>query len=79
MEKDKRVSWLVERQNYKFKPYPSYNPAIHIDVYGTLEVFDNNLEAVANYMVELGEIAKPYQLRVEGPLTWMVRQIKLSA
>ena len=62
------LGWLRDRIT-KFKPYPSYNPAIHIDVYGTLSiVFDNNLEAVANYMVELGEIAKPYQLRVEGPV-----------
>ena len=62
------LHWLRDRIT-KFKPYQSYNPAIHIDVYGTLSiVFDNNLEAVANYMVELGEIAKPYQLRVEGPV-----------
>ena len=31
-------------------------------------VYDNILEAVANYLVDLGEIAKPYQLRVEGPV-----------
>ena len=32
--------------NYKNKPYPTYNPAIHIDVYGNIGVvFDNDLEA----------------------------------
>ena len=62
------LEWLNNRITNN-KPYPTYNPAIHIDVYGTLSVvFDNDLEAVANYMVELGEIAKPYQLRVEGPV-----------
>ena len=62
------LEWLNNRITSN-KPYPTYNPAIHIDVYGTLSVvFDNDLEAVANYMVELGEIAKPYQLRVEGPV-----------
>ncbi|NLZ95515.1 MAG: methylaspartate ammonia-lyase [Bacteroidales bacterium] len=62
------LGWLKDRIT-KNKPYPTYNPAIHIDVYGTLSVvFSNDLEAVANYMVELGEIAKPYQLRVEGPV-----------
>ncbi len=62
------LEWLNNRITSN-KPYPTYNPAIHIDVYGTLSVvFDNDLEAVASYMVELGEIAKPYQLRVEGPV-----------
>lgn len=62
------LGWLRDRI-IKLKPYPSYNPAIHIDVYGTLsEVFDNNFEDIANYMGELGEIAKPFQLRVEGPV-----------
>ncbi|HHW80688.1 MAG TPA: methylaspartate ammonia-lyase [Bacteroidales bacterium] len=62
------LEWLNNRITSN-KPYPTYNPAIHIDVYGTLSVvFDNDLEAIANYMVELGEIAKPYQLRVEGPV-----------
>lgn len=62
------LGWLRDRI-IKLKPYPSYNPAIHIDVYGTLSVvFDNDFEAIANYMGELGEIAKPYQLRVEGPV-----------
>ena len=62
------LGWLRDRI-IKLKPYPSYNPAIHIDVYGTLSVvFDNDFEAIANYMGELGDIAKPYQLNVEGPV-----------
>lgn len=62
------LGWLRDRI-IKLKPYPSYNPAIHIDVYGTLSVvFDNDFEAIANYMGELGDIAKPYQLKVEGPV-----------
>ena len=73
------LGWLRDRI-VKMKPYPSYNPAIHIDVYGTLSVvFDNDLEAIANYMVELGEIAKPFQLRVEGPVDMDAKKEQIKA
>ena len=73
------LQWLKERI-IKYKPYPSYKPAIHIDVYGTLSVvFDNNFEAIANYMVELGEIAKPFQLRVEGPVDMDAKEPQIRA
>ena len=62
------LGWLRDRI-IKLKPYPTYNPAIHIDVYGTLSVvFDNNFEDIVEYLGELGEIAQPFQLRVEGPV-----------
>lgn len=73
------LGWLRDRI-IKFKPYPTYNPAIHIDVYGTLSVvFDNDLEAIANYMGELGEIAKPFQLRVEGPVDMDAKKEQIEA
>ncbi len=73
------LGWLRDRIT-KFKPYPSYKPAIHIDVYGTLSVvFDNDLEAIADYMSELGEIAKPYQLRVEGPVDMDAKKEQIEA
>ena len=44
------IRWLRERI-LKLKPFDSYNPVIHIDVYGTLGiVFDNNFEAIARYV-----------------------------
>lgn len=43
-----------------------YAPILHIDVYGTVgEAFDGDVERVADYLVTLGEIAAPFQLRVE--------------
>ena len=73
------LGWLRDRIT-KFKPYPSYKPAIHIDVYGTLSVvFDNDLKAIADYMSELGEIAKPYQLRVEGPVDMDAKKEQIEA
>lgn len=62
------IQWLKNRI-IKLKPYDNYNPVIHIDVYGTLGiVFDNDFEAIANYIGELSEIAQPFHLRVEGPV-----------
>lgn len=62
------LDWLRDRI-LKLKPFESYKPIIHIDVYGTLGiVFDNQVEAIANYIGELAEIAKPFKLRVEGPV-----------
>lgn len=62
------LEWLKNRINLH-KPYEGYNPAIHIDVYGTLSiVFDNNYEKIVMYLRELAEIVAPYELRVEGPV-----------
>lgn len=62
------IQWLKNRI-IKLKPYDDYDPVIHIDVYGTLGiVFDNDFEAIANYIGELAEIAQPFHLRVEGPV-----------
>ena len=62
------LEWLRNRIT-THKPYEGYNPAIHIDVYGTLSiVFDNKLEKIATYLGELAEIVAPYELRVEGPV-----------
>lgn len=62
------IQWLRDRI-LKLQPYEGYNPVLHIDVYGTLGlVFDNDFEAIADYIGELAEIAKPFHLRVEGPV-----------
>lgn len=43
-----------------------YAPVLHIDVYGTVgQAFDSDVERVADYLATLGEIAAPFQLRVE--------------
>ena len=48
----------------------SYNPVIHIDVYGTIGAAMGNHEykKMADYIEELGKIAKPLHLRIEGPM-----------
>ena len=73
------IQWLRDRI-LKLKPFESYNPTIHIDVYGTLGlVFDNNFEAIANYIGELEELAKPFKLRVEGPVDMGEKTAQIDA
>ncbi len=63
------VAWLRDRilQN---RLSPDYNPTLHMDVYGTIgAVFgNNNYVAMADYIEGLGKIAKPFRLRIEGPM-----------
>ncbi len=62
------VEWLKNRI-LQFKPYEGYSPVIHIDVYGTLgPVFDNDFEKIAEYIGTLEVIAKPFHIRIEGPV-----------
>ncbi|HTN69102.1 MAG TPA: methylaspartate ammonia-lyase, partial [Dysgonamonadaceae bacterium] len=73
------LHWLRERV-IKFRPFSSYNPAMHIDVYGTLStVFDNDLEAIVKYLGELEQISKPFQLRVEGPVDMGNKKSQIDA
>lgn len=63
------VKWLVKRIA-ELRQDKSYQPIIHLDVYGTIgSVFGaHNYEAMANYIATLEAAAKPYQLRIEGPM-----------
>ncbi len=73
------IEWLRNRI-IAFKPYETYNPVIHIDVYGTLSlVFDNDFEKIANYIGSLEEIAKPFKLRVEGPVDMGAKDEQIKA
>lgn len=72
------VEWLRNRI-LKLKPYDSYQPTIHIDVYGTLGiVFDNNAEKIADYCGELEQIAKPFHIRIEGPVDMGEKQAQMN-
>ena len=63
------VAWLRDRI-LSMRLDPSYNPVIHIDVYGTIGAAMGNHEykKMADYIEELGKIAKPLHLRIEGPM-----------
>ena len=63
------VAWLRDRilQNRQDE---SYSPVMHIDVYGTIGAAygNHNYTAMADYIEELGRTAKPFRLRIEGPM-----------
>lgn len=73
------LQWLKDRI-IALRPVESYEPILHIDVYGTLGLaFNNDNEKVASYMAELGEIAKPFHLRIEGPVDVGEREAQMKA
>lgn len=73
------VEWLRNRILEK-RTRDTYNPIFHIDVYGTLGiVFDNDFEKVADYIGELAEVAKPFHLRIEGPVDVEEKQAQINA
>ena len=63
------VKWLRDRI-LTMRTDENYNPILHIDVYGTIGAAfgNNNYTAMADYIEELGKIAKPLHLRIEGPM-----------
>ena len=63
------VAWLRDRI-LNNRTDESYNPVMHMDVYGTIGAAfgNNNYKEMADYIEELGKIAKPFHLRIEGPM-----------
>ena len=63
------VAWLRDRILAN-RSNENYLPVFHIDVYGTIgAAFGNtNYKAMADYIEKLGETAKPFHLRIEGPM-----------
>ena len=63
------VAWLRDRI-LTHRTDENYLPVFHIDVYGTIgAAFGiDNYKAMADYIEQLGKIAKPFHLRIEGPM-----------
>ena len=63
------VAWLRDRI-LNFRSSEDYSPVMHIDVYGTIGAAfgNNNYKAMADYIEEIGKIAKPFKIRIEGPM-----------
>lgn len=63
------LTWLVERIK-NLGADKSYQPIIHLDVYGTIgELFGiENHQAITDYLAELVTICQPYALQIEGPI-----------
>lgn len=62
------VSWVSNRIQHLSKG-ENYNPAIHIDVYGTIGMlYNNDPEKVAGFLRVMERNAKPFECFVEGPV-----------
>ena len=74
------VAWLRDRV-LQLRTDEHYNPIFHIDVYGTIgAAFGNdNYKAMADYMARLEEAAKPFHLRIEGPMDVEDREKQMRA
>ncbi|MEG1262860.1 MAG: methylaspartate ammonia-lyase, partial [Clostridia bacterium] len=74
------VEWLRDRI-IKLRASEDYNPILHIDVYGTIgAAFGcNNYDKMAEYLKELETAAKPFHLRIEGPMDCEGREPQMEA
>lgn len=62
------VAWLRDRI-LKWRAREDYNPIFHIDVYGTIGLaFNNDVDKMFNYLLEVEKTAKPFHIRIEGPV-----------
>lgn len=54
-------------------------PDLHIDVYGTIGIaFEEKIDAMADYLVHLGETAAPHRLYIEGPVDLGEREAQIE-
>lgn len=74
------VGWLRDRIA-ALRLDASYRPVLHIDCYGTIgQAFGHdNYEAMADYCARLEEAAKPFHLRIEGPMDVEDREKQMLA
>ncbi|TNF08741.1 MAG: methylaspartate ammonia-lyase [Bacillota bacterium] len=62
------VKWMRDRI-LAYKLTNDYNPILHVDVYGTIGIaFHNDIEKIVDYCKELEDAAKPFMIRLEGPI-----------
>lgn len=74
------IKWLSGRIT-QLRASEQYQPVLHIDVYGTIGIIFgvNNYKGMADYIETLVEAAKPYRLRIEGPMDAEAREAQMEA
>lgn len=73
------IIWLRERI-LKYRTREDYNPIIHIDVYGTIGgLLNDDIDKMVDYLQTLVESAKPFSLRIEGPMDVGGREEQMKA
>ncbi|HZJ99176.1 MAG TPA: methylaspartate ammonia-lyase [Tissierellaceae bacterium] len=73
------IEWLRDRV-INNRAREDYNPIFHIDVYGTIgELLNDDIEAMTDYLGKCEEAAKPFHLRIEGPMDVGARTAQMEA
>ncbi|WP_281700273.1 methylaspartate ammonia-lyase [Cetobacterium somerae] len=73
------VGWLRDRIIH-LRDSEDYTPILHIDVYGTIgAAFDGDTTKMADYLQTLVDAAKPFKLRIEGPMDVEDRDKQIEA
>lgn len=73
------VGWLRDRLQL-LQPDTGRQTVLHIDVYGTIGLlFSQQVDRMADYLGELEEEARPYRLRIEGPMDMEERGRQVAA
>ncbi|NLG82082.1 MAG: methylaspartate ammonia-lyase [Bacilli bacterium] len=73
------VTWLRDRIITK-RLRDDYQPILHLDVYGTIGIiFDNDTKKMADYIETLANAARPFKLRIEGPMDVEDREKQIEA
>ena len=62
------IAWLRDRI-LNNRVNKDYSPIFHIDVYGTIGLaFNYDVDKMFNYLLECEKTAKPFGIRIEGPI-----------
>lgn len=73
------VIWLRERI-LKYRAREDYKPTLHIDVYGTIGgLLNDDLDKMVEYLAILEKEARPFDLRIEGPMDVGGREEQMEA
>lgn len=73
------VKWLRDRI-LKLRASEDYVPVLHMDVYGNMSgAFNNDFEKIVDLFAKLEEAAKPFKIRVEGPVDMGSREEQMKA
>jgi methylaspartate ammonia-lyase len=70
----------LARRIQDLRPEPTYQPDLHIDVYGTIGlIFDHDPARIADYLGSLEKAAGPFRLYLEGPVDMGERERQMEA
>ena len=62
------IKWMRDRI-LTYRLDENYHPILHVDVYGTVGIaFNNDIDNIITYCMELEKAAHPFKIRLEGPI-----------